>query len=172
MSSADQAIPLIDFSSSQDVEAWQAVDDRVMGGVSASGLVMMEDGSACFRGRVSLENGGGFASVHAELPMGSLTGCRALRLRFMGDGRSYSLRLRQADEFDGISWRCDFGGEAGRWQTVELPLDQFEPVFRGRRLTTVAAMQTRKIHRIGLLAGKERPGEFALRLSRIEGVVE
>lgn len=163
-----EAVTLFDFSTAGAGRSWAAVDDVVMGGVSGSGLVAMNDGSACFRGRVSRENGGGFASVHAPLPMGALSDARALRLRIMGDGRQYSLRLRQADGFDGISWRHDFGGRPGLWQTVELDLAAFEPVFRGRVLTTVDAMQVDRVHRIGFLAGKEQTGAFALRVSRID----
>ena len=54
---------LVRFDSSFSVDDWSAIDDRVMGGISASRLRSDESGHAVFEGEVSLASGGGFASV-------------------------------------------------------------------------------------------------------------
>lgn len=61
----------VDFGSADAVEAWAPIDDRIMGGVSQSRLSFHADGYAVFAGTVSMENGGGFASVrHPCLRLG------------------------------------------------------------------------------------------------------
>ena len=56
-------VELFNFSDPQSVDAWRAIDDRVMGGVSHSGLRHERAGHAVFEGDVSLAQNGGFASV-------------------------------------------------------------------------------------------------------------
>ena len=51
---------IVDFRTATD--SWRNIDDVVMGGLSSSEMVI-EDGVAVFRGDVSLDNNGGFASV-------------------------------------------------------------------------------------------------------------
>ena len=55
---------LFDFSTATNAPAWQVVNDDVMGGVSTSRF-SVTNGVAVFRGEVSLENNGGFASVRS-----------------------------------------------------------------------------------------------------------
>jgi hypothetical protein len=57
-------IVLFDFSPS-DVRLWLPVDDAVMGGVSNSAM-RIENGRAVFAALVSLDFGGGFASVRSN----------------------------------------------------------------------------------------------------------
>jgi hypothetical protein len=57
---------LFDFSDSRATNAWQAIDDRVMGGISRSTLRHDPAGHAVFEGTVSLERNGGFASVRSS----------------------------------------------------------------------------------------------------------
>jgi hypothetical protein len=56
---------LFDFQSATNA-AWRVVNDNVMGGVSTSRFEAT-NGVALFRGDVSLENNGGFASVRSSL---------------------------------------------------------------------------------------------------------
>ena len=62
-------IELFDFSDPRAAEAWRAIDDRVMGGVSRSRLRHDRAGHAVFEGDVSLERNGGFASVRSSLDL-------------------------------------------------------------------------------------------------------
>lgn len=85
---------IIDFSNTS-ATGWQIVNDRVMGGISRSSFQLHEDGYALFSGTVSLENNGGFASVRtrAQTPM-DLSEFDGLSVHVLGDGKTYSLRLR------------------------------------------------------------------------------
>ncbi len=161
---------LFDFSQDTDIARWHAVDDRVMGGVSESLVRRCSSHSAAFTGVVSLENNGGFASVHAAIPQGILAGHAAFALDCVGDGRQYSLRLRQDEAFDGISYRNDFTPAAGRVSRILLPLADFVPVFRGRTLTTAGPLEPGRVRRIGLLIARQQAGEFRLELTCLSAV--
>ena len=59
-------IVLFDFSVPTAADAWSAIDDRVMGGVSRSRLRHDTAGHAVFEGKVSLAQDGGFKIVEGE----------------------------------------------------------------------------------------------------------
>ncbi len=58
---------LFDFADPNAVIAWQAIEDRVMGGISCSRLHSAPTGHAVFEGEVSLERNGGFVSVRSRV---------------------------------------------------------------------------------------------------------
>lgn len=156
-------------AASMAASQWSATDDPVMGGESSSGMESGPDETVVFTGTVSLANNGGFASIHRPLEQGLLSGYDALALRLSGDGRRYSLRLRQEEAFEGISWRHDFDTQEGEWSTLLLPLAGFEAVFRGRKLPTAGPLEPERVNRIGLLIARQ-PGPFRLRLRWIRAV--
>ncbi len=162
MNGSRQELTLFD-ATTMPASQWVATDDPVMGGESFSAMHPGPDGTASFAGIVSLANNGGFASVHRALEPGVLSGYHAVALRICGDGRRYSLRLRQADRFEGVSYRFDFDTTEGRWVTMVLPLDGFQAVFRGRQLTTAGPLVAARVNRVSLLIARQ-PGAFKLQL--------
>jgi len=113
---------------------WQTFTDRVMGGVS-DGQAVYEtlDGRRCLRlrGRVSLENQGGF--VQAALPLttggGPFDGSahKGIRIWVQGNGNRYYIHLRTADSRR--PWQYYAAGfDAGpTWEMVEIPFSAFAP---------------------------------------------
>ena len=77
---------LFDFSAPTAADAWSAIDDRVMGGVSRSRLRHDTAGHAVFEGEVSLAQNGGFASVRSS-PVGLCQGRPPLRDETSATGR-------------------------------------------------------------------------------------
>jgi hypothetical protein len=57
---------LFDFGDPRAADAWRAIDDHVMGGISRSRLRHDSAGHAVFEGTVSLAPNGGFASVRSN----------------------------------------------------------------------------------------------------------
>ena len=152
-----------------DLEPWQAINDGVMGGVSSGRMVSTDDGLR-FEGELSLENNGGFASVRRPVKE-DLSRSRGVRLKLRGDGRSYQFRLRLDNRFDGVAWRTGFATN-GQWQIVELSFDDFEPVFRGRRVPEAGPAVAEKIRQIGFMLADKQPGPFALDIRSIEFIGE
>jgi monofunctional biosynthetic peptidoglycan transglycosylase len=145
--------------------SWRSVNDGVMGGLSSGGMVQL-DGSLRFTGELSLENNGGFSSTR-RLVGQNLSGATHVRLEVRGDGREYQFRIRQDSQFDGVAWRAMFATK-DQWQTIELALDQFVPVFRGRTVAEAGPVVASRIQQIGFLLADKNDGRFELDIRRIE----
>lgn len=163
--------PLIDFSDPHAVLPWQAIDDRVMGGVSRSRLRHDPERFAVFEGAVSFDNGGGFASVRKAQFGIEPPEAVALLLEVRGDGKRYKLNLRMEDGLDGINYQTAFQPPAGEWSAITLPLTAFAPTFRGRMLTDAPPLDASKVQHIGLMIGDRQQGVFALAVRRVSAVV-
>lgn len=163
------AMALIDFSAGSPV--WVSIDDAVMGGVSASEMVI-EDGIAVFRGRVSLDNNGGFASVRSRPKDIDLSDFEGITLRVRGDGNRYAFRIRTNANFDGVSYQVTLSPDAGVWQEIFLPFCDFEPVFRGRLVEGHPPIEPSEIKTFGLLIAGRQEGTFRIDIAWIRGELE
>lgn len=161
---------LFDFRDPAAAAAWFAIDDGVMGGRSRSGLVSTADGTALFAGVVSLENGGGFASVRAANPGPNLTAYAALRLRLRGDGHTYKLSLKSTRDFDGVLYQASFATIADTWEEFDIPFDGFRPTFRGRPVPQAGPLDRARIETIGFMISEKQAGPFRLEIARIAAV--
>jgi hypothetical protein len=167
MTNQDQGVePLIDFSS-QPAGEWVVVNDGVMGGMSSSAIRPSGAGTGVFEGNLSLENNGGFASVRTEVPDGSLAGFDRLVIRVRGDGKRYQMRLRMSSSFDGIAYRANFDTSAGEWTTLEMPLSEFEPSFRGYRPRNAEPLDPSRVRQIGVMLTDKQEGPFRLEIAWI-----
>ncbi len=160
----EAGILLADFRDPSEAARWRATDDVVMGGRSASAL-RAGDGVGIFTGHLSLEGGGGFASVRRIDQAIDLTSCEAIVLAVCGDGRRYKLNLRTSESFDGLVYQAAFATSPGTWQTVELALTDFAPRFRGR--PAAGALDPARVRSLGLLVSDRQAGPFRLELSSI-----
>lgn len=161
------AAVMLDFDEAADCALWRAVDDVVMGGVSASGFAQAEPGVARFAGTVSLERGGGFASVRTAPRDWDTAGATAFVLRVRGDGRTYKFTLRTGDAFDGLQYQARFAPPAGEWTEVRLPVAAFAPTFRGRTVPGAPALDPARIRALGLMISDRQAGPFELLVDRI-----
>ena len=156
--------PLYRFD--RDALPWNSINDGVMGGLSSGGM-RLEGGIAIFGGTLSLENNGGFSSIRSIPAEHNLAGKAGLVLRVRGDGRTYGLRLRTNDRFDGPSYQAALPTVAGEWTEVTVPFDQFQAVFRGRKVPRFPELSPEKIRTFGLILADKQPGEFRLEMDWI-----
>ena len=108
---------LVDFATTTPFDAWQPIDDVVMGGVSRSQFKQASHGIASFSGLVSLDHGGGFASVRTKPQAWATGGAEAFMLRCRGDGRQYKFTVRADDGFDGVQYQARFAPPRSEWAT-------------------------------------------------------
>jgi NADH dehydrogenase [ubiquinone] 1 alpha subcomplex assembly factor 1 len=155
---------IIDFSRSESLP-WAIVNDGVMGGRSSGGLGLTEEGTALFRGFVSLENNGGFASVRARLGSIDLSEYEGVTLRVRGDGRKYQIRFRTDEAFDGVAYQREFATTAGEWTEHTLSFEDFQPSFRGRVPRGAGPLEPALIRQMGFLIGDKREGPFRLEIA-------
>jgi hypothetical protein len=161
-----------DFSNQSGTSAigteWRLFTDRVMGGVSdATSAMETVEGRRCLRlkGRVSLENNGGFIQVALPLSLGGRSFdagiFKGVRVWVCGNGKTYHIHLRTGKTR--LPWQYFSAAfDAGTaWQTVELPFDRFKPENLRARL------DTRNLERIALVAiGEEMDADVSV--SRLE----
>jgi monofunctional biosynthetic peptidoglycan transglycosylase len=153
-----------DFHDPDEAARWQPIDDIVMGGQSSSGMYA-GDGVGRFCGELSLERGGGFASVRRREHVIDLSAYDTLELRVRGDGRRYKLNLRVADDFDGVVYQAAFETRAGTWMTAELPLAEFAPRLRGQPAS--GTLDRAHVSSLGLMISDRQVGPFRLEVSSI-----
>lgn len=153
---------LFEFSGAVGEPPWVAVNDDVMGGRSR-GEGRIVDGMLHFSGELSLEQGGGFASLRSAGNCFDLRGALALLLRVRGDGRRYQLRVATGARFRGtpVWYGASFDTIAGQWTSVRTPIDALLPRYRGALLPG-PALDVSRIEQLGLLVGDRQAGPFAL----------
>ncbi len=166
--SEPELMPLYDFSQPDQAEAWRAIHDRVMGGVSRGDALPVE-GAVKFQGELSLENNGGFASFRISKRLPDLSEYDGLRLKVRGDGQVYRLSLRPDADWDRLSWRAPFATRDGEWVTIDLAFEDFVPSWRGRLVASESRLDTSVIHQLGIMITDKQAGPFELELASIEG---
>lgn len=175
-----QAGVIFDFSqpSPSLSQTWGALDDVVMGGVSASSL-QFQDGAAVFTGNVSTANSGGFASIRTrnfEPPL-NLSGQAGIELQVKGDGQRYKFLVRDEDSWDSVAFSYSFDTVADQWATVRIPFNLLVPVFRAKTVNTGRSLNVSQIRSLQLMLSKFeydgalnphfQPGEFRLQVRAI-----
>jgi NADH dehydrogenase [ubiquinone] 1 alpha subcomplex assembly factor 1 len=156
---------LFDFNKKADIREWRIVDDVVMGGRSSGSFFVNKDGFGVFQGIISLENYGGFSSVRYRTGGIEVKDYTKVEIRLKGDGKKYQFRVRANDQ-DYYSYITTFS-TSGKWETVEIPLEDLYPSFRGRRLRG-PNFSGDSIEEITFLIGNKKPEEFKLLIDKIE----
>jgi monofunctional biosynthetic peptidoglycan transglycosylase len=146
---------------------WIIVNDGVMGGLSQSEFTGSGEGYATFQGTMSLENNGGFASVRALVPSVLPSATTTVTLRVRGDGRTYQVRFRTDRRFDGIAYMAEFSTVVGEWLTIELPISEFRPTFRGWTPPDAPPLVPGEIRQVGLMVADKKAGPFRLDVQSI-----
>ena len=163
---------LVDFSSGDEEDQWRIVNDGVMGGLSQSKMAIIQDSRsnpiAVFQGELSLENNGGFASLRRAPRDYGIKGCKGISFRVKGDGRTYQFRIRTNNRYDGIAYSSEFRTTAGKWLTLKIPIDNFIPTFRGRRVAGAPKLRPENIKQIGFLIGDKIQDSFKLEIDWIK----
>ena len=161
-------IMLFDFSSPEVAASWGPIDDRVMGGVSSSSFLYEDPSGALFTGEVSMEHGGGFASVRSGRLDLDLSGYQGLAITYMGDGKSYKLSVTTEPRFDSVIYRAVFDTRPGTWEEQKIPFNQFIPTFRGEIVPEAPELDPSHIVALGLLISQRQKGPFQIKVSFIK----
>ena len=162
---------LIEFEQDADFEAWRAIDDVVMGGVSRSTLQRYAPGIASFSGIVSLDFGGGFASVRTLPRVWATAGAKTFVLRCRGDGRKYKFTVRVDEGFDGVQYQARFQPPRGEWVEVALPVASFVASFRGRPVMGADPLDPAQVRQLGFMVSDKQAGPFELLLEWVDAAL-
>ena len=146
---------------------WMVVNVNVMGGVSRSSVSINPDGYMLFNGDVSLEYGGGFASVRSSYENWGIGNFDGFVIKVWGDGKSYQFRCRMGNNFNGVAYRHYFQTNNENWQEIRLPFSKFVPTYRGRILSDVKPLDPMAIRNLGLMISDKQSGNFNLKIAWI-----
>lgn len=160
-------LELFRFADAEAAAAFSPRGDPVMGGASTGAMAHVGFGVARFSGEL-VTVGGGFASVLAELPGSPLDARRhrTLVLRVRGDGRAYSVLVRDARD-ESIRHGASLGAVPAAWSERHVPLASLLPRQRGRPVLDGPPLDRSRLTRLGLLVADGRPGPFWLELAWI-----
>ena len=168
--SAAADVALVDLNDASAIAAWTTINDPVMGGLSTSSITL-GDGGLVFSGYISLENNGGFASARSpqDPDIGlKATGAKSLRVRALGDGKTYVMKVGAAGQ--PWSYIQRFSTEAAVQRVYDLPIEGFQAV--GMRLDPAPyAPQTldpSSISQVAIYILDKQQGPFALTISAID----
>jgi uncharacterized surface protein with fasciclin (FAS1) repeats len=160
---------LADFKGEDSAKAWSSVNDDVMGGVSKGGFERTDRGTLLFKGNLSLENNGGFASIRSKPKRIDLSGMKALAVRAKGDGRTYWIELRVTRQMRASSYRADFTTVKGEWQDSVIPLEDFKLQAFGQLLPS-EPINLEEVESLGFTLADKKAGEFGLEIESVKAV--
>ena len=156
---------LVTFDTKGERLEWDSLGDQVMGGQSDGALVHSAEGVGLFQGTVRLDNGGGFASVKADLPepvdASQWTG---IELLAKGDGKTYKIGLRNSTNRRTIVYQHAFTPGTEEWSRIRLPFSEFIPTWRGKTLTDEVALNLSHLASVSLFVSGRQVGEFQLKM--------
>lgn len=155
---------LFDFSKDCDLTNWMVVDDVVMGGRSNGTFKINDSGHGVFQGKVSLENNGGFSSVRYGFNQKNIAEHTKIVLRLKGDGNRYQFRVK-SNSNDRHSYIYHFE-TTHDWQSIEIPLSDMNPGFRGRTLD-IPNYQGKLLEEIIFLISNKKEESFKLQIDKI-----
>ncbi len=158
---------IINFAEPISPVEWMVVNDNVMGGVSSSRVSINSEGNMVFSGNVSLDYGGGFASVRSSYENWGIGKFEGFVLKVWGDGKSYQFRCRMGKNFDGVAYRHNFKTNKKNWQEIRLPFSKFIPTFRGRIISNAKPLDPDSIRNLGLMISDKQSGNFNLKITWI-----
>lgn len=155
---------IFDFNKESDISDWEIVNDAVMGGQSSSKFYLNDEGKGVFKGKVSLENNGGFASLRHRFNQKKLAGFKKVIIHLKGDGKRYQFRAK-TNKNDQQAYVSYFE-TTGEWQTIEIILSALEPTFRGRKLN-MPNFPADELEEVGFMIGNKVNENFELVIDKI-----
>lgn len=159
-----EKISFFDNRESKKTYGWTVINDNVMGGESSASSLINKNGNLEFKGIVSTNNNGGFASSRKTVSKKLEETSGVIKINLKGDGKTYQFRIKRKLE-NYYSYVHSFS-TSGEWETIELTLDQFHPAYRGKKMS-LSNFKHQSIEQIGFLIGNKINEEFQLIVSKI-----
>ena len=158
----------IDFGKDKDGQKWQVVNDGVMGGLS-QGNAELTQNSILFKGKVSLDNNGGFSSLRSRFSKKDLSQFQEVQLRYRSTGISLAMTLSVSRRWYVPNYKTSLSGTQGEWKTVTLPLQDFRKHYIGKPMNELLNEEAQsQIIRFGFITDEKKYGDFEFEIDYIE----
>jgi len=154
---------LFDFGVGKDFGKWSIVNDGVMGGLSQS-KASLDANALLFTGNVSLQNNGGFVSLRSPMGKYDLSAYNYCEIRFRSDtSRKFEILIEKDTPFYLPKFRAKFGAGSKDWETITIPLRDFEISKMGSTIQQgIDPVRLQDIQRIGFILADKQEGSFQL----------
>ena len=163
-----QILDVINPKKNIGIKNWNIVNDDVMGGISTSTMSLNKEKNLVFKGFLSLDNNGGFASSRLSFPKETLSGVKSFKIKVKGDGNIYKLRFRQNNRR--ASYSHDFKSSKDEWIEVDLRVEDFKATWRGYSYSDYPALEPKEVISMGLQISDKQEGDFILEIEYIKAV--
>lgn len=158
----------IDFGKKKDGRSWQVVNDGVMGGLS-EGDAELTDNSVLFKGKVSLDNNGGFSSLRSSYSKKELSKYKNVEIKYRSKGISMAMTLSVSRRWYIPNYKTSLEGTKGKWKTVTVALEDFRKHYIGKPMDeTLGEDELKKVIRYGFITDEKKYGEFEFEIDYIE----
>ena len=158
----------IDFGIENKDSSWFVLNDGVMGGRSGATVNYLED-SFVFKGVVSLENNGGFASIRSNFSTFKLGEFKTVEIRYKLSGIDFALTLANSKRWYNPNYKANLKTTQGQWQVITLNLLDFKQYQVGRATGyTINTDTLDQIIRLGFISNQKRAETFELEVDYIK----
>jgi hypothetical protein len=159
---------LLNASVMEAENQWRIVNDGVMGGLSSSNVTINEADKIVFKGTVSLDNNGGFASLRSPVKNYNFEKFSGIELRMKGDGKRYSISMKETSYFTGYFYTKSFETTKDEWVVIKIPFDEFKLYYYGKETNSDKNIPLNNIKEISLLIGDKQKGDFITEVDYIK----
>jgi NADH dehydrogenase [ubiquinone] 1 alpha subcomplex assembly factor 1 len=161
---------ILDFGKSEKRNLdWYVLTDQVMGGKSSSSLLWQEK-SLIWKGYLSLENNGGFASIRSPFGNNNLYTYTSIIIKYRAKNQKFALVFETSDIWWQPHYKYEFHSAASEeWKITEIPLQDFHEEVIGRKTgKMIEKNQLNKILRIGIITNAKNETNFELEIDYIK----
>lgn len=157
----------IDFGASCTDCDWYIVLDGVMGGRS-DGTVTETAESIIFKGAISLENNGGFASYRSPYKSYDLSPFKEVHIRYKSTGQNFAFTLANYRRFYEPNFKASLPVTNGEWKEVVLLLASFKKYRLGNLLSgNPSSEELANVIRLGLISNDKKASDFRMEIDYI-----
>ena len=158
----------LDFGKEKFGSDWRIINDGVMGGLS-QGEASLTNNSVIFKGRVSLENNGGFSSFRSPYASIDLSKFTSVKMRVRTNGSKFGFTLSTDTRFYIPNYKKVFSTEAGKWEVFTFKLRDFDQYRIGRATgQKIPEEYLSKIIRMGFITNFKEEKDFTLEIDYLE----
>lgn len=157
----------IDFGKNKDGQDWRIINDGVMGGLS-KGYGNLKEDVMIFKGEVSLENNGGFASLRSPYQDFDLSKYEKAVVRLKAKGQIIAFTMSVDKRWYMPYFKQQIKVESEDWQVVELPFSDFKTYKIGQEINyDFSETDAEKVIRVGFITDSKREGAFEAEIDYI-----
>ena len=157
-----------DFGKSKCGSDWQIVNDGVMGGKSQSSAVLT-DSSILFKGYISLENNGGFASLRGPFATMDLQNSKQIKIKYKSKGQLLSITLANSRLWYKPFGKFTLDSTGNEWRIAVVKLNNFKEFAYGSSTgKSIGKNFISTIKRVGFIVNNKIQGGFEIEVDYLK----